>query len=264
MEKVFMHQLEKDLEFFEDLDNPVQVAWHKILLDNGFKADSHWHEFGAICAAHPWFKEVKNPYHNGVHTAQVMWCGSILAPKKMLEDNPHWFPKFMLALMFHDVSHNGKTNVFQYQLEILAGEAFEAHLNKESKLRNIWEANFYQDYGEWQEMIEFVKRLILGTEVTTDVPKNIKDYEASEKHNLLQVLLVLAQEADVLPSALPNIGRKNGELLAKEWSNPAVSSDNGRLGFLNMIKYVSKSAKALGIQEMIDWQKEELEKKLNK
>lgn len=262
MELSVMEKLEADLKFFETLDNPVQVAWHKILLLNGFSAESHWHEFGAICAAHPWFSEVKNPYHNAVHTAQVMWCGSVLAPKRMLADNSHWFPKFMLALMFHDISHNGKSNSFKYQLEIIAGEIFEQHLNQNPRLKHIWEVYFATEYGDWKEMIEFVKRLILGTEVTTDVPQNIKDYEETEKHNLLQVLLVLAQEADVLPSALPNVGKQNGELLAQEWENPVMASDQGRLNFLNMIKFVSKSAKAMGIPEMIDEQKKELEKKL--
>lgn len=260
MNAQMLNKLEKELEFFENLENPVQVAWHKILSDNGISAKSFWHEFGAICAAHPWFKEVKNPYHNGVHTAQVMWSGNILVQAADLEDKEIWLPKFILALMFHDINHNGKSNAFPYQLEIIAGDIFETYLLEEKRLKILWDESSKIEDGNLNELVSFVKRIILGTEVHTDVPKNIEDYENSNAPSLLQTLLVLAQEADVLPSALPNVGRKNGELLAAEWNNPLLASHKGRLGFLNMIKYSSVSAHSLEIPQMINLQKEYLEK----
>lgn len=260
MDNKILEKLEKELEFFENLKNPVQVAWHKILSENNINAESFWHEFGAICAAHPWFKDVDNPYHNAVHTAQVMWSGNILASEVGIEDKNKWLPKFILALMFHDINHNGKFNAFPYQLEIIAGETFETYLLEEKHLKTLWIENATSEDGDLKNLIGFVKRLIMGTEVSTDVPKNIKDYEENKNHTLLQTLLVLAQEADVLPSALPRVGKKNGELLAVEWNNPKVASDSGRLGFLNMIKYVSDAAKTLEIPKMIQVQKEVLEK----
>lgn len=259
MESNVLQKLEMELTQLEKAANPVATVWNKIMLENGFEETSAWYQFGDMCAKHPWFNEVENEYHNAVHTAQVMWCGNFLAPKKMLEQDKRWFPKFILALMFHDLGHTGKHNTFKYELELLACDRFDIFLNANKKFKMLWDHYLEHENGDWKEMIEFVKRLIIGTEVTVDVPKNIEDYESTSEHTLLQVLLVLMQEADVLPSALPNVGKVNSEKLALEWNNPNVSSQQGRLSFLKMIKYVSKSAKSLGIPEMINIQIKELE-----
>ena len=63
-------------------------------------------------------------------------------------------------------------------------------------------------------------------------------------------------EADLLASTLPSYGKILGSILGKEWANhnpkaaASVASDQGRLKFLQNIRFVSPYAIMLGMEDI--------------
>lgn len=254
----FFTKMEDELNKFNRLNYPVAVAWNQIMLERGIGVNNPMHQFGNMCATHPWFEDANHPYHNAVHTAQVMYSAHALIQNsnvEVLKNNEKWLPLFIIAMMYHDVGHNGKKNQFKAQLEMIAAEKFKIFVNANKKFKLHWEHFLAEEYGDFNEMIGFVQKIILATEVSEEVPKNIENYKQKETPDLMDTLLVLAQEADVLPSVLPNLGLENSKALAKEWNDESVSTKEGRLKFLNYMNYVSEPAKQLNIQSVIENQR---------
>ena len=261
-----LENLEKTLSSYQNSNLPVTESWKNSCNILNIEEDSGWFKWGMELAKSKWFLTPSNPYHDNVHTAQVMHSGAVLLSSE-IDNNPYIdkedvnkiAPLFLTALMFHDYAHNGKTNTFPFELENESFKALEHII--------LFDEDFYK---AWSEEIEFelteslsvilsiVSSLIQATEVTVATPTwkgRYKDRVASIKSgeifDSLEIVFKLMSEADLLPSALPNLGRDNGKKLAEELGMVIVGSPIGRLGFLKTLDYSSYAAKALELDKMV-------------
>ena len=159
----------------------------------------------------------------------------------------------LFCAVAHDFGHDGTMNQTPFQLEKSSIEKTRVFLSEGSH-----ESDFAAALGEKMEPI------ILATDPSFLSSLLAKFTEPSAKPTKTDCMSMLLVEADLLASVLPMRGRMLGKLLGQEWEsiNPkaaaAVASDQGRLKFLEYIRFISPHAIMLKIEDIRHQSIEEL------
>ncbi len=266
IEKYTLAEIEKEMAIYEDpqLENPVELAWHNACSILEILPNTAHYLLGKQLTKQDWFKERVNPYHNGIHTAQVMHAGAILwniekqTNNILLDKNvgDRLAPYFLIALMYHDFKHPGRANKHPFEIEQKSFDALSKFLLFDDEFYEVWEDKIEFELDEGLKQIcTIIVNLILSTEVQIATKECIEKYlkeKESEQMEVFTAFSLLMSEADLLTSILPNIGKENGKKLALELKTPVIATDLGRAGFLKTVKYVSFAAQSLEIQKTID------------
>lgn len=186
-------------------------------------------------------------YHNRDHTAEAVLSAAVLAQAEP------WTPparqnqglKFLVAMMAHDVGHTGAFGAPKGSLEQSSAQVFS----------QVWSRFAGPDPGSMARADHAViQSVILGTEFT-EGPRLNADNLLRDPSRMQYRIQVMANDADILASVLPQTGPERGQLLAQEWSaagphaaaaSATVGTWAGRLGFLKAIRLTSLGAQALG------------------
>jgi hypothetical protein len=228
---------------------------------------------------------IEAAYHNRLHFADTLWCMTalLLASRKIASASGSMFNAqsgqaggpndaalpssdsskdlrieqemlVMLVIVTHDFEHDGRVN--QYPMEMEKHSASRA-------------ASVLRDLGLSESDIASVRRLVERTD-----PLSVTENHQRALQNVFDLsdeawLQVLANEADIFASALPEFGESLGEALSKEWSKKhsamaqSVISAKGRLFFLEKVAIFSTPAsRYLGLQALRQQQIEALKNKL--
>jgi hypothetical protein len=154
-----------------------------------------------------------------------------------------WF--LLFCAIAHDFGHDGSTNKTPFELERLSIEKTRAFLSQ-----SVAAPSFIK---ELQAKIE---PIILATDPSFLGSLLAKFNDPSAKPTKTDCLCMLIVESDLLASALPIRGKMLGKLLGQEWqsSNPKaatrVVSDQGRLNFLEYIRFISPYAFMLKMDDI--------------
>ena len=194
-------------------------------------------------------------YHSRSHFQDVCLSLTLLLQQKKLNDslglNDPWrlSPAQRWLLLFcaigHDYGHTGSVNAAPMELEKKSIALIRSYLEN-SPLNN----------DEVDALMLQVEPILLATD-----PANLKPllskFDSSSvaysKHDCLNMLMI---ESDLMASALPQRGHELGMRLAQEWqsSNPiaaaSVKTNQGRLHFLQHIRFISPHAIALGLEQI--------------
>ncbi len=168
-------------------------------------------------------------YHNRLHMADTLVCLTVLLQaqrcaqglKQRVPAHHEWLA--MLAMLAHDLLHDGTINRFPAELESRSVQALEPLM---------------QRHGLHAQDQQIVKHLILKTDpvCVRQAHEQIADRVFSVDDQ--DCLAVLVEEADILASTLSVTGLELTRQLSQEWesSNPAMSpvllTPEGRLRFL--------------------------------
>ena len=181
-------------------------------------------------------------YHNRTHAAEAVASAGLLVGIE-LADHPcrrEAALVLLTAMVAHDLGHQG----WVPDLPLGAMEAFSAEA-----ATNAWQA--YGHPRAWQVAADRIRCIILGTEFVKG-PQDNAERLAANPDNWLARLAVLANDADILVSALPGVGVERGHQLVDELAQSghphpqAIGSPAGRLGFLKMVRLRSEAAQSLG------------------
>ena len=184
-------------------------------------------------------------YHNRLHMADTLVCMTVLLlaqreaqPVKRLAPSRHeWLA--MLAMLGHDLLHDGAVNRFPAEIESRSVQALDPLM---------------QHHGMHEQDRQIVKHLILKTDPLC--VRQAHDQIADRPFRLddQDCLAVLVEEADILASTLAVTGIELTQQLSLEWasSNPAMSpvllTPQGRLRFLQFgALFSSPASQWLGI-----------------
>jgi hypothetical protein len=186
-------------------------------------------------------------YHNRLHMADTLVCMTLLLKaQRTFQARPtaqghrhEWLA--LLAMLAHDLLHDGTINQYPAQLESRSAQALQPLM---------------QQHGLTEQDQRVVRHLILKTDPlcvrqahaqVVDRPFVIEDVDC---------LAVVVQEADILASTLAVTAMDLTRSLAKEWerSNPSMAAvlmtRQGRLRFLEFgALFSSPASRWLGIQQ---------------
>ena len=87
-------------------------------------------------------------------------------------------------------------------------------------------------------------------------PTLVSKFDVAGSFNHSDCMAMLMVESDLLASTLPARGEILGKLLSEEWqahypeAAMAVSTNKGRLKFLENIRFISPQSHALGIEDI--------------
>lgn len=193
--------------------------------------------------------DTSEAYHNTRHTSEVVYCAGKLAqaqwPPKSDERRGQGL-KLLVAMVGHDLEHcgvlpNGPVGAMErHSADIIAQAA--------------------RKYGypeKHRVVVEQLQDIIMGTEFVTG-PKTNRDKLEQDPACPQAILRAMANDADVLPSLLPQTGPERGERLAEEWREhrhpmaEVVASPQGRLFFLRNTPLLSPAAQNMGLQSLIN------------
>ncbi len=194
-------------------------------------------------------------YHSRSHFQDVCLSLTLLLQQKSfyesLGPNDPWrlSPAQRWLLLFcaigHDYGHTGSVNAAPMELEKKSIALIRSFLQT-SPLKS----------DEVDALMLQVEPILLATD-----PANLKPllskFDSGEfdysKHDCLNMLMI---ESDLMASALPQRGHELGMRLAQEWqsTNPiaaaSVKTNQGRLQFLQHIRFISPYAIALGLEQI--------------
>lgn len=186
-------------------------------------------------------------YHNRLHMADTLVCMTLLLQAQRITQGSgtaqtrrhEWLA--MLAMLAHDLLHDGSINQYPAQLESRSAEALQPLM---------------QRHGMPVEDQRVVRHLILKTDPlcvrqahaqVTDRPFVVDDVDC---------LAVLVEEADILASTLAVTSMELTRSLSQEWehSNPSMApvllTLMGRLRFLEYgALFSSPASRWMGIQQ---------------
>ncbi|QWE25974.1 3',5'-cyclic nucleotide phosphodiesterase [Polynucleobacter sp. AP-Ainpum-60-G11] len=152
----------------------------------------------------------------------------------------------LFCAIAHDFGHNGSTNKTPSELEKFSIENTRMFLSQSTP-----------DPAEIKELLaKQIEPIILATDLSTLSLLFAKFTEPTANPTRVDCMSMLIVEADLLASALPMRGKLLGILLGQEWasSNPKaavlVSSDQGRLQFLEYIRFISPHAIMLKMEDI--------------
>ena len=195
-----------------------------------------------------------NPFWMAKKKASNKLSDLILHLSKSISDSDRSEPSYhnqshlkdvCLCSICHDLGHDGTTNRYLFELE-------------KKSIRLL------QEYLESTSLISFERKAIINTIepiiMATD-PKYLPTLLTNFKlvgENLARsdCMSMLMVEADLLASALPKKGEILGQRLSEEWqlANPeaaaSVKTDNGRLQFLEYIRFISPQSQTLAIERI--------------
>ena len=196
------------------------------------------------------------PYHSRNHFQDVCVALTVLLDQSPVSSQTHqpndpWILSseeawlLLFCAIAHDYDHNGSINHTPFELELLS-------INKTFDF--LTQSSLPPPFVEGLEAR--VKPIILATDPAFMGSLLSRFNEPTNEITKVDCLSMLMVEADILASALPIFGKLLGNLLGQEWtfSNPnaasAVISSQGRLRFLENIRFLSPHAAKLKIEQI--------------
>jgi len=195
-------------------------------------------------------------YHSRKHFQDVCLAltallSQPLASTQKSEFDDPWAisPEDAWVLLFcavaHDFGHDGSTNKVPYELEKSSLQKTRAFLDQNPSAPDLAE-----------ELKAKIEPIILATDPSFLGILLAKFTELTENPTKTDCMSMLMVEADLLASVLPIHGKLLGKLLGQEWksSNPkaaaSVASDQGRLKFLEYVRFISPHAIMLKMEDI--------------
>ena len=203
---------------------------------------------------------IEPPYHCRGHFQDVCLAITLLMQQPIhypihypiqTPDQSLWLmtPKEAWLLLFcaigHDYGHDGSINQTPNELEKRSIEKIDAFLHE-----------FNEPPVLIEEIMPKVRPIILATDPSVFgnlVDKFTSNLPIITKEDCMSMLLV---EADLMGSALPGHGVRLGQQLGLEWQTAhpemahRVASDQGRLSFLQHIRFMSPHSEMLGLDKI--------------
>lgn len=244
-----MHNLKTldDIDnFFIKMVSSTDIVYEKLCELKEYFKSSDIYNFCLEASKLDFFTKSENAYHNGLHTARVLEAAKFL----MLNEDGFSLDDaqiFFTAVLFHDYNHKGRINEYFAEQEMIALSEFEKMAIK---------SNVFTD-----SQIYAVKQIIYATETSENVKNSLEFYQYMQKYDSLIAMKALMCEADILSSLTSQCGVENGELLAKEFENEKMATNNGRLYFLNTLKFVTNASKKLEADEYLEKEKVKVKKR---
>lgn len=182
-------------------------------------------------------------YHNRDHAGESMLAAEALVLAQFTDSHDRMLQgmRLLVAMLGHDAGHpgsapgTGEPGALERASAMIVQDCMAAYDSREKSV----ERNLQHD-------------IIDGTEFGDGPARNWANHLAFPERTLY-TLQVLANDADILASVLPQVGMQRGQLLAEEWrqaGSPAgdvVGTWAGRLGFLNAVAVRSEGAHRLGV-----------------
>lgn len=259
--------MKKDFyKYINEIDNsinPIKVAWHQAIRHLDLEGIVSTDFENAL------FKKIEqlnnnNTYHNAYHFAHVMIGGAYLLKYEI--DNPVILPPnafvLLLAALFHDAAHPGRSNQYPYELEKISAQYFNEY-SRENKLELLWNTQNLETYNlpKWAEIVTVVKELIIATEFQQEAHKVVAQYKENPQitiaHDIkINVLKMLLIESDILLSCISETGIKQTEKMLSEQNLKLNKNEvhDKWTGFLHLVKdthYQSQAASKLKLKEEI-------------
>jgi len=151
----------------------------------------------------------------------------------------------LFCAIAHDFGHDGSTNKTPFELEKSSIEKTRMFLSQSGAAPSFIKGLQVQ-----------IEPIILATDPSFLGSLLAKFNGSSAKPTKTDCFCMLMVESDLLASALPIRGKMLGKLLGQEWqsSNPkaaaTVASDQGRLKFLEYIRFTSPHAIMLKMEDI--------------
>ena len=194
-------------------------------------------------------KGAEPAYHNRLHVADTLVALTLLlrasrSRQAQLEPEQPCHPEWLalLAMLAHDLMHDGRINHQPGDMETLSFQAMQP-LMRHHRIASADQAA--------------VQRMILMTDATQVTRCHQKMAGRQFSIHDLDALVVLVQEADIWVSSLPVLGAQLTQQLSHEWRAhaperaEALLQPAGRLGFLrHAALFTSPAALALGMPEI--------------
>jgi hypothetical protein len=195
-------------------------------------------------------------YHNRLHMAQAFVSMSCLlltqrelGAKTLSSAYAHRELLALLAMLAHDLFHPGLQNKAQGEIEHIAVSSLQPHLDF---------------FGVSTEDQTDIVRIILHTDPALTAQVHLdcqgKVFDLADT----RCLCLLAVEADILASALPDLGPQLTQFLAQEWApHYPQSAQNlllpkARVGFLkHQVLFSSEPSVRLGLPALVHAQLQE-------
>lgn len=259
----------KSLSHFEktfadlSLDKQPFEAWIKNLLKTPFWASktSRLPTIKDICIEFAKAQDLAfsvNPepkYHNRSHFKEVCLSmtqllkaqNDILPPLDnvstwKMSDHDSWI--LLLCAICHDFDHDGSMNKYPFELEKKSLEMIDAFMGQISI-----------DSVNRKNIQSTIEPIILATDPRY-FPTLVSKFDVAGSFNHSDCMAMLMVESDLLASTLPARGEILGKLLSEEWqahypeAAMTVSTNKGRLKFLENIRFISPQSHALGIEDI--------------
>ena len=181
-------------------------------------------------------------YHNRHHIADTILATASLLRVALGQGwlDPHDATLCIVAMTGHDLHHDGTINRPDHHLETIAARAVAAIMRD----------------GRCPEAdIAMVRELILATD-----PKHqngLRQRKLTHGLTRLEMMFLLAGDADLFASLLPGIGEQLSIDLAEEWRAARISfpampdTPKGRRGFLSFVTAMSEAAEAIGVPAIV-------------
>lgn len=203
---------------------------------------------------------VEPQYHNRLHMADTLVCMTVLLQAQRKVEGTRtakarrheWLT--LLAMLAHDLLHDGTVNQYPAQLESRSAKALQPLMQK---------------HGMDENDQKVVRHLILKTD-----PLCVRQAHAQVAQRAFVVedvdcLAVLLEEADILASTLSVTALELTRCLSQEWerSNPSMApvllTRSGRLRFLEYgALFSSPASRWLGIQRARQSEIDEINREL--
>jgi hypothetical protein len=186
-------------------------------------------------------------YHNRLHMADTLVCMTLLLQAQRVVQGARsttthrheWLA--LLAMLAHDLLHDGSVNQYPAQLESRSADALQPYM---------------QRHGVHESDQRVVRHLILKTDPLCVRQTHAQVADRSFSVDDVDCLAVLVEEADILASTLAVTATDLTRSLSTEWerSNPAMApvllTREGRLRFLQFgALFSSPASQWMGIQE---------------
>jgi hypothetical protein len=218
----------------------------KLCLGLASLIDSHANSIG-----HP-----EPGYHSRMHFQDVCLALTVLLSQPLASSQKSEFLDpwaishedawvLLFCAVAHDFGHDGSINKAPFELEKSSIEKTRTFLTQTSSAP-----------GLIKELEAKIESIILATDPSFLGTLLAKFTEPIANVTRIDCLSMLMVEADLLASVLPIHGKLLGKLLGQEWSssNPkaaaSVASDQGRLKFLEYVRFISPHATILKIENI--------------
>lgn len=231
--------------------DPLGAAWRKAF--SVLELDSPWIEYGlSFLAKSGDAYETDNAYHNKLHIAETVVCAAFLAKAEYesREELAELAPLLLFTMLCHDLKHTGGSNLKPFELEAASVKAMN-EIAETPELEELWKTEVKPVSGSRYYAFEVISNAIYATDFAHSFASNLRNYCHPVNGSVPQnVINLLANEADLLPSSMEQTGMERSKQLAEETGIAAIGTLKGRLGFLeNMAKYVSKGSSKIGVQK---------------
>ena len=195
-------------------------------------------------------------YHSRKHFQEVCLALTVLLSQPLAStqksefDDPWAISRedawvLLFCAVAHDFGHDGSTNEVPFELEKSSIEKTYTFLSQNSSAPDLI-----------KKLETKVESIILATDPSFLGALLAKFTGSTANFTRIDCMSMLMVEADLLASILPIHGKLLGKLLGQEWesSNPkaaaSVASDQGRLKFLECVRFISPHAIMLKMEDI--------------